>query len=125
MRGYIKYFKNGGKNMSFQIEDESVYSKYNSTWNKIKDLLGVKFRSEPICDDSYINTKVKTFSESIKTTFSGGEILKERVEYKCIACISVDSVLKINGNYYPQVYLEQCKYKLRNREPRFLLVIMK
>ena len=27
--GYIKYFENGGKNMSFKIEDESVYVKYN------------------------------------------------------------------------------------------------
>ena len=26
--GYIKYFHNGGKNMSFKIEDESVYHKY-------------------------------------------------------------------------------------------------
>ena len=28
MSGYIKYFDNGGKNMSFKIEDESVYLKY-------------------------------------------------------------------------------------------------
>ena len=29
MSGYIKYFENGGKNMSFKIEDEEVYIKYN------------------------------------------------------------------------------------------------
>ena len=29
MSGYIKYFDDGGKNMSFKIEDESVYLKYN------------------------------------------------------------------------------------------------
>ena len=28
MSGYIKYFNNGGKKMSFKIEDESVYLKY-------------------------------------------------------------------------------------------------
>ena len=28
MSGYIKYFENGGKNMSFKIEDEDVYFKY-------------------------------------------------------------------------------------------------
>ena len=38
MSGYIKYFENGGKNMSFKIEDESVYLKYNQIWNKIKEL---------------------------------------------------------------------------------------
>ena len=29
MSGYIKYFDDGGKNMSFKIEDESVFLKYN------------------------------------------------------------------------------------------------
>ena len=28
MSGYIKYFENGGKSMSFKIKDESVYLKY-------------------------------------------------------------------------------------------------
>ena len=29
MSEYIKYFENGGKNMSFMIEDDSVLQKYN------------------------------------------------------------------------------------------------
>ena len=36
MSGYIKYFGNGGKNMLFKIEDESVYLKYDEIWNKLK-----------------------------------------------------------------------------------------
>ena len=87
MSGYIKYFDGGGKNMSFKIDDDSVYIKCIQIWNKVKELLGVKFYSEPIYDDSYIKTKVKTFSDVIKTLFSGDEIPKERVEYACIACI--------------------------------------
>ena len=52
MSGWIKYFENGGKNMSFKIEDDEVYVKYNSMWNKIKELFGgVKFHSEPIYDE--------------------------------------------------------------------------
>ena len=39
MSGYIKYFDNGGKNISFKIEDESVYLKYSEIWNKIKNSL--------------------------------------------------------------------------------------
>ena len=110
MSGYIKYFDGGGKNRSFKINDYSVYIKYNHIWNKIKELLGgAKFYSEPIYDDSYIKTKVKTYSNIIKTLFSEDEIPRERVEYDCIACISVDSVLKLDKKNYPQVYLEQCK----------------
>ena len=44
MSGYIKYFDNGGKNMSFKTEDESVYIKYTEIWNKIKGLLNAKFK---------------------------------------------------------------------------------
>ena len=103
--------------MSFKIEDDSVYLKDNEIWNKIKELLGgFKLHSEPIYDDSYIKTKVKTFSEIIKLLFDGNEIPNERIEYVCIACTSIDSVLKIDKKNYPQVYLEQCKYKVRKRE---------
>ena len=72
----------------------------------------VKFYSEPIYDDTYIKTKVKTFSAMIKTLFDGNEIPKERVECACTACISVVSVLKVDKKNYPQVYLEQYKYKI-------------
>ena len=97
MSGYIKYFENGGKDMSFQIDVDEVYVKYTQIWDKIKELFGgVKFYSEPICDDSYIKTKVKTFSEIVKTLFSGDEIPRERVEYACMACVNIDSVLKVN-----------------------------
>ena len=103
--------------MSFKIEEDQVYIKYNSIWNKVKELLDIKFNSKPIYDDSYIKSKVKTFSDIIKTLFNGDEIPKERVEYVCIACISTDSVLKTGKKNYPQVYLEQCKYKIKEREP--------
>ena len=38
MSGYIKYFENGRKNMSFMIEYDSALVKYNEIWNKIKDI---------------------------------------------------------------------------------------
>ena len=64
MNGYIKYFDNGGKNMSFKIEDESVYLKDTEIWNKTKDILNLKFHSQLMYDDKYIKAKVKTFNNS-------------------------------------------------------------
>ena len=46
--GYIKYFENDGKNMSFLIKDEKVWEKYEYIWDVIKNKLGIKFHSEPI-----------------------------------------------------------------------------
>ena len=34
MSGYIKYFDDGGKNMSFKTEHDNIFSKYNEIWNK-------------------------------------------------------------------------------------------
>ena len=31
MSGYIKYFENGGKSMSFMVKDDNVLDKYNTT----------------------------------------------------------------------------------------------
>ena len=35
MTGYIKYFENGGKNMSFVMKDDDVLDKYNEIWDMI------------------------------------------------------------------------------------------
>ena len=79
MSGRIKYFENGAKKMSLKIEDDEVYVKYNSIWNKIKKLLGnVKLNSDVIYDDQYIKTKVKKF-KMVKTLFSDDIIPEERV----------------------------------------------
>ena len=41
--------------------------------------------------------------------------------YTCIACITIDSVMKINKKNYPQVYLGECKYKIKKiRTSRFI-----
>ena len=48
MSGYIKYFENGGKNMSFLIKDNEVWEKYGKIWDVIKNKLGINFHSEPI-----------------------------------------------------------------------------
>ena len=61
---------------------------------------------------------MKTFNNFVKTLFSGDEIPKERIEFSCLSCISGDSVLKVDKKNFPQVYLEQCKYKIIKREPK-------
>ena len=101
MSGYIKYFDNGGKNMSFKIEDESVYLKYTELWNRIKKSLNTKSHSQPIYDDKHIKTKVKTFSSMINTLFSGNEIPREEIITFGITAICIDSVLRIEKKNYP------------------------
>ena len=111
MSGYIKYFENGGKNMSFVIKDDDVLDKYNEIWDKIKNTLNIKFHSMLVYDEKYIKPKVREFNGVIKTKFLSDKIPKETVHCACIGCITNDSVMKIEKKNYPQVYLEECKYK--------------
>ena len=48
MNGYIKYFENSGKNMSFLIKNIKVWEKHEDIWNVIKNKLNIKFHSQPI-----------------------------------------------------------------------------
>ena len=48
MTGYIKYFENRRKSMSFVIKDDYVPDKYNEIWDKIKGKLKIKFHSMPV-----------------------------------------------------------------------------
>ena len=64
-------------------------------------------------DKKYIKAKVKEYNRVIKTDIWGDKILKEGVHHACIVCITIDSVLRIEKKNYPQVYLEECKYKIK------------
>ena len=117
MNGYIKYFDNGGKNMSFATDDKEVYEKYDELWEVIRKLLKLKFTVGPVRDDKYIVAKLKIFNRINRTTFTDNIIPFEKNHYTCIPAIDIDSVLKIdNKRAYPQAYLEQCKYKLKKRK---------
>ena len=112
MNGYIKYFDNGGKNMSFVTDDEKV----DEIWNVVKSLLKLKFAASPIRNDKYILVKLKIFKKKNLTTFNNNIIPIEKNNYICIPAIGIDSVLTIDKKAYPQAYLEECKHKLKKRK---------
>ena len=116
MNGYIKYFNDGGKNMSFVTDDEKVYEKYNEIWEVIRNLLKINFTVNPVRDDIYLVAKLKIFNKINKTTFTNNAIPMEKNHYICIPAIDIDVVLKIDKRLYPQAYLEQCKFKLKKRK---------
>ena len=138
MNGYIKYFDNGGKNMTFAKDNKKVYDKYNEIWEVIRKLLKVKFTVNLVRHDKYLVAKLKIFNRINRTTFNNSNndnnnnnnnnnsnnnnnnnnnIPIERNHYICILAIDIDSALKIdNKRAYPQAYLEQCKYKLKKRK---------
>ena len=96
MSGYTKYFENGSKNMSFFTKDDEVWEKYDKILDAIKNKLGIKFHSEPVYEYRYLKAKVREFDGVIKTNFLGNDMPKENMHYTCIACITIDSAMKID-----------------------------
>ena len=82
--------------MSFLIKDDEVWEKYEEIWKLIKNKLGIKFHSEPIYEQKYLKGKVREFDGNIKTNFLGNGAPKKNVHYTCIACITIDSIMKMN-----------------------------
>ena len=84
----------------------------------IKSLLGIEFDSEPVHGDtdSYIKTKIKKCDNKVNTIFHSKEIPKGDFSYTCLSLIMLDSVVKVGKKYYPQVFLEECKYVKRKNK---------
>ena len=102
--------------MSFLIKDDEVGEKYEQIWDVIKNKLKIKFHSEPVYEYKYLKAKVREFDGVIKTNFLGNDVPKENMHYTCIACITIDSVMRMDKKYFPRVYLEECKYKIKKIE---------
>ena len=79
MNGYIKYFDDGGKNMSFVTDDEKVYEKYDEIWNVVKGLLKLKFAASPIRNAKYILAKLKIFKKKNLTRFNNNIVPIEKI----------------------------------------------
>ena len=69
-------------------------------------------------NDKYIKTKIKTYNDSIITNFYNKKVSKkipeEKIPHKCLSIIILDSIIYAYEKYYPQVFLEECKYVKEN-----------
>ena len=69
MNGYIKYFDNGGKNISLLIKNSEVWQKYEEIWDVIKNKPNIKYHSQPIYENKYLKSKLREFNGNIKKNF--------------------------------------------------------
>ena len=106
--------------MSLRVNDEQLFKKYNKIWKKVEKLMISDFESKPFYgnedddddydDDKYVKTKVRIYGYSIIGDFLNKKVLKEKATCKCLSIIMLDSVIEVDKKYYPQTFLEECKY---------------
>ena len=111
MTGYAKKF-NENATMSFRANNKQLLKNYNKIWEKIEKLMRIDFESKPVYgdDDKYIKTKIEIYADNMITNFHNKKMPKEKAPCKCLSIIMLDSVIKANKKYYPQTFLEECKY---------------
>ena len=121
MIGCVKFFDDN-KVMSSKVTDKKVLNKYNKIWEKVEELLNVEFESKPVYgeDDKYIKAKIKSYKDKVNTNFQGKKAPKENLSYKCLS-ITLESIIKANKKYYPQILLDECKYKVKNEKVENLI----
>ena len=61
----------------------------------------MKFHCTHVYDEKYIKTKVREFNVVIKTNFLDDKVPREGVHYSYIACITINSVMRMEKKNYP------------------------
>ena len=115
MNGYTEYFDNNNKYMNLLANDKKLLKKYNKIYDKISNILEKGFDSEPVYNDKYIN-KIKTYNNRLYTNFQYNEIPKDNEYCTCLSVILLDSVVKTDNDYYPQIFLEEGKYPIKKKK---------
>ena len=86
-----------------------MYNDQKSIWDKVSADIKKEFDSKPVQNKKILKTKIKSHDDKV-TDFYDKEIPMVDSNYTCLVVISLDSALNKDGNYYPQVFLKECKY---------------
>ena len=114
MTGYINKFEKSNKiTISLIVKDKQLLENSNKIWKKIERYYGDEETTYGD-DDKYIKIKMKTCKDNINTNcynkIGCKKVPKEKIPHERLSMKIIDSVLYVYENYYPQTFLEECKY---------------
>ena len=112
--GISRYNENSAWKMGFKVsEDPSWMKTYEMIWKKVSELVNHSIEGDPT--SNWINPKLITWKEEIKTRFNGWDIPYDKY-CDATGVLKIGSVYKKGSNYYLQVFLKECRYKERDVE---------
>ena len=104
------------KYICFLIKDDELLEKYNEIWEKVRNSMKKEFYSQTVYNEKYLKTKRKSYNGKINTNFHNNRIPKEVSQFISLSVILIDSVFRVGKNYYPQVFLEECKFVVKEKK---------
>ena len=97
----------------FLIKGDELLEKYNEISERVKNSIKKEFDSEPVYNKIYLKDQIKSYNGKINTNFRSNKIPKEGSKIIRLSVILIDSVFRTGKNYYPQVFVEECKYVVK------------
>ena len=76
MKAYIRDF-NEANYMSFLTKDDELLEKYNEIWEKVENSIMKGFDNEPVYNEKYLKSKIKSYNGRIKANFDNSKIPKK------------------------------------------------
>ena len=74
--------------------DDELLEKYNEVWEKVKNSTKKEFDSEPVYNEKYLKTIIKSYNGKINTNFHNNKIPKEGYQFICLSVILIDSIFR-------------------------------
>ena len=122
MIGCVKCF-DSNETTSLKVIDNKLLKTCTQIWKKVRHLLKKKFNSEPVygVNDKYMQRKIKTYGDKININFQDKKLSKQNTPCKWWSLIVLDSVIKVNKKYFPQILLEEWIYEIKKTKMENLI----
>ena len=72
--------------------------------------------SEPVYNEKYLKAEIKSYNGKSNTNFHNNKILKEGSQFICLSITLINSVFRTGKNYYPQMFFEEYKYIVKEKD---------
>ena len=63
-----------------------------------------------------MKTKIRTYGDKVYINFRGLKVPEDDIECESFAVISINSLLVFENKFYLQVYLDNCAYRIANKQ---------
>ena len=114
--GVSRFNSNAAWKMGFDVsEDPEWIKRYKAILNKIEELIFQTLTSTPLNNEKYINPKLLTWNDEIKTVFNGWGVPFDKY-CNATGVLKISSVYQQGLNHYIQVFLKECKWHEKTSE---------
>ena len=108
------------KCMYFLIKDCESLEKENWILEKVTNSIKKETDRELLHNEKCLKGKLKYYSKKFNTNFRNNKIPNVGSQFICLSVNLINFVFRIVKNYYPEVFLEDCKYVVKDKKmPEF------